>query len=93
VAVSLRVELAEQPTPAEVRKRLGAARGVALARDPRKASPVAVAGEESLLVGEVRAAGEPGAYWIWATMDNLVRGGALNALDVAAAMLAAGRPS
>jgi aspartate-semialdehyde dehydrogenase len=93
VTVSLRVELAGQSTAAEVRKRLGGARGIALARDPRKASPVAVAGEESLLVGEVRAAGEPGAYWIWATMDNLVRGGALNALDLAEAMLAAGRPS
>jgi len=93
VAVSLRVELAEHPTPAELRKRLGAARAVTLARDPRKASPVAIAGEESLQVGEVRAAGEPGAYWIWATMDNIVRGGALNALDLAEAMLAAGRPS
>lgn len=93
IAVSLRVELAEQPGPAEVRKRLGTARAVSLARDPRKASPVAVAGEETLLVGEVRAAGAPGAYWIWATMDNLVRGGALNALDLAEAMLAAGRPS
>lgn len=93
VAVSLRVELAEPATPADVRKRLGAARAISLARDPRKVGPVAAAGEESLLIGEVRAAGEPGAFWVWATMDNLVRGGALNALDLAEAMLAAGRPS
>ena len=58
----------------------------------RPQGPAAAAGEETLLVGEVRAAGQPGTFWIWATMDNLVRGGALNALDLAEAMLAAGRP-
>ena len=41
-----------------------------------------------------RYAAEGGqAYWIWAAMDNLVRGGALNAIEAAEALLRAGRPS
>ena len=32
--------------------------------------------------------GQPGRYWLHAVMDNLTRGGALNALEIAAAALA-----
>jgi len=93
LAVSLRVELEGAPAPAEVRRTLGRARGVALARDPRRLGPVAAAAEEKLLVGAVRAADAPGSYWIWAVMDNLTRGGALNALELGEALLSIGRPS
>ncbi len=93
VAASLRVELGRDAGAAEVRKALGRARTVTLARDPRRVGPVGVAGDEKITVGEVRAAGPPGAFWIWAAMDNLVRGGALNAIEIAEALLRAGRPS
>ena len=33
------------------------------------------------------AAGPPGRYWLRAVMDNLTRGGAINALEIAAAVL------
>jgi len=93
LAVSLRVELEGNPEPADVRRLLGRARGIALARDLRKLGPVASAAEEKLLVGAVRRAEAPGSYWIWSVMDNLTRGGALNALELGEALLALGRPS
>ena len=93
LAVSLRVELEGNPEPADVRRLLGRARGIALARDVRKLGPVASAAEEKLLVGAVRRAEAPGSYWIWSVMDNLTRGGALNALELGEALLVLGRPS
>jgi aspartate-semialdehyde dehydrogenase len=93
VAVSLRVELGAEADVQAVRRQLGHGAGVALARDPAKVGPVAVAGDEQVLVGAVRADGAAGAFWIWAVMDNLVRGGALNALELGAALLGRARPS
>ena len=49
----------------------------------------AAAREEVLLGGVVAAPGNPGGYWLWAVMDNLTRGGAANALEIAEAVLSA----
>jgi aspartate-semialdehyde dehydrogenase len=47
------------------------------------------ANRDGILVGSLTPElGEPGAYWIWAVMDNLTRGGALNAVAVAEEVLA-----
>ena len=92
LAVALRVELDGRPEAAELRKALGRSPAISLVKESSKLGPVAVAGGEKLLVGEVRATGEPGAYTVWAVMDNLVRGGALNALELGQALLAAGKP-
>jgi aspartate-semialdehyde dehydrogenase len=93
VGVSLYVELGEAPAPADLRRALGRAPHLELAKQPGRFGPVAVAGGERLAIGEVRAADSDGSYWIWAAMDNLVRGAALNALELGEALLAAGRPS
>jgi aspartate-semialdehyde dehydrogenase len=93
LAVTLEVDLETPAEPAEVRRTLGRWPTIELAREPRKLGPVAAAGEEKLLVGEVRAGSRPGAHRIWAVMDNLVRGGALNAVELGAALVAAGPPS
>jgi aspartate-semialdehyde dehydrogenase len=51
---------------------------------PGSPGPIDAAAREEVLVGSVRAdAGSPGGYWIWAVMDNLTRGGAANAVEVA----------
>lgn len=56
-----------------------------LAESPETVGPVAAATGETILVGEVRSAsGRPGAFWLWAALDNLTRGGALNAIEIAA---------
>jgi aspartate-semialdehyde dehydrogenase len=93
VAVSLRVELGRPAPAAEVRKHLGRSPWIRLARDPRRVGPVAAAGVEDLVVGTVRATDRPGELWIWAAMDNLIRGGAANAVALAETLLGFGRPS
>ncbi len=50
--------------------------------------PIAAAGSKRVLLGPVAPAdGPPGRYWLRAVMDNLTRGGAVNALEIAAAAL------
>lgn len=48
--------------------------------------PIDVPASDKVLVGAVEAdeggAGGDGGLWIWAVMDNLTRGGALNALEI-----------
>jgi aspartate-semialdehyde dehydrogenase len=57
---------------------------VELAESPETVGPVAAATGETILVGEVRSAvGRPGAFWLWAALDNLTRGGAINAIEIA----------
>lgn len=58
--------------------------------EPDLLGPIEAAAREEILVGSIEPApGIPGAYWIWGVMDNLTRGGASNALEVAAAALTA----
>ncbi len=87
VALSLHVELGDVVAAAELRRRIARSPAVSAVRDPRRLGPVAAAGEELLLLGEVRESGPPGGYWIWAAMDNLLRGGVLNALALARQLL------
>ncbi|MFQ5350515.1 MAG: hypothetical protein ACE5EG_08750 [Thermoanaerobaculia bacterium] len=50
--------------------------------------PIAAAGSKRILLGPVTpVAGRPGSYWLRAVMDNLTRGGSVNALEIAAAVL------
>ena len=50
-------------------------------------NPIAAAGSKQVLLGAIEPAGPPGRYWLRAVMDNLTRGGAVNALEIAAAVL------
>lgn len=53
--------------------------------------PIDVAGrDEILMLAPQVAPGAPGGYWLWAVMDNLTRGGALNALAIARAVAVPG---
>jgi aspartate-semialdehyde dehydrogenase len=80
-AASLYVRLALSPSAQGVRKALSAHSYLEGASDPRHLGPIDAAGQEKVLVGGVRA--DPaGGFWIWAAMDNLTRGGALNALEI-----------
>ncbi len=90
MAISLHVELGAAAESAEVRKRIARSGEISAFKDARRLGPVSAANEERLLLGAVRPAGPPGAFWIWAAMDNLVRGGALNAIGLAERVLAAG---
>ncbi len=80
-AISLRLELEDDPGAQAVRQTLGEHLANDLAIDPELLGPLDATGREELLVGAVEAAGD-GAYWIWAVMDNLTRGSALNAVAI-----------
>ena len=55
---------------------------------PPGPGPIAAAGRNKVLLGPVApVSGQPGRYWLRAVMDNLTRGGAVNALEIAAAAL------
>jgi aspartate-semialdehyde dehydrogenase len=59
----------------------------------RQVSPVAVAGKEQIFIGQIKKDdSRPNAFWIWTVADNLTRGSALNALEVARRLLE-GRPA
>ena len=49
--------------------------------------PIDAAGSHRVMLGRVTPAGRPGRYWLRAVMDNLTRGGAINALEIATAAL------
>jgi aspartate-semialdehyde dehydrogenase len=87
-AASVYLGFQSDPGPA-LRAALGRHPAVRLARQPAHLGPIDAASNDQLLVGEVRPdPRHPGAYWAWAVMDNLTRGGALNALLIAEAVLA-----
>lgn len=88
VSLSLFVRFDDDPGEEAVRRALAAQQHVAVSEADAEPgdvpAPIDAASSEDVLVGAVRAAPEiEGGYWIWAVMDNLTRGGALNAAEVA----------
>lgn len=48
------------------------------------ASSISVAGKEQIFIGQIKKEEAiPNAFWIWTVADNLTRGSALNALEIA----------
>lgn len=86
VSVSLFVRFEDDPGENAVRQALAAQQHVAVsdAAPNEVPAPLDAVSREEVVVGAVRRAPEvEGGYWIWAVMDNLTRGGALNAAEVA----------
>jgi aspartate-semialdehyde dehydrogenase len=51
-------------------------------------SSMSVAGKEQIFIGQIKQAdARPSAFWIWTVTDNLTRGSALNALEIAECLL------
>jgi aspartate-semialdehyde dehydrogenase len=94
VSVSLFVRFATDPGVQAVRRALAGRPQLSLSKASLAAGeapgPVEAAARDEVLVGSVRPdPGHPGGYWLWAVMDNLTRGGALNAIEIAEAVAAA----
>lgn len=88
LAVSLFVRFAEDPGVEAVRAALAGQAHVSLSEADLPAGelpgPIEAAARDDVLVGGVAPdPGDPGGYWLWAVMDNLTRGGALNAVAIA----------
>lgn len=67
-----------------IRKALAAHPHLEAADKPRLLGPTDAAASDKILFGNVRKDEAGGGFWLWAVMDNLTRGGALNAIEIAA---------
>lgn len=84
MAVSLHVRFGGSPTPQALRKALSANPYVEMAEDPKHLGPIDSGTSDKVLVGAIRP-DKAGGFWFWAVMDNLTRGTALNAVEIAEA--------
>jgi aspartate-semialdehyde dehydrogenase len=87
VSASLYVRCAADPSPQAVRKALAASPILEAADKPRLLGPVDAAASDKVLFGAVRKDEAQGGFWVWAVMDNLTRGGALNAIEIAESLV------
>jgi len=57
-------------------------------RETCAASPISVSGKDEIFIGRIKKEDDdPRAFWIWLVADNLTRGSAVNAFDIAKIML------
>lgn len=84
MAVSLHARFGGSTTPQALRKALTASPYVEMAEDPKHLGPIDSGSSDKVLVGAIRQ-DQAGGFWFWAVMDNLTRGTALNAIEIAAA--------
>ncbi len=87
---SLIIETGRKITPAEVRDVLRKAPGVSVEDEPGSGvypTPVAAAGTDECLVGRIRQdLGADNAVALWTACDNIRKGSALNAVQIAEAL-------
>lgn len=87
MAVSLHIRFGgspSQPTPQALRKALTANPYVEMSEDPKLLGPIDSGTSDKVLVGTIRP-DQAGGFWLWIVMDNLTRGTALNAIEIAEA--------
>jgi aspartate-semialdehyde dehydrogenase len=85
MAASLHARFGGNPTPQALRKALAASSYVEMAEDPKHLGPIDSGSSDKVIVGAIRP-DQAGGFWFWAVMDNLTRGTALNAVEIAEAV-------
>jgi len=89
---SVNVQLSRPATLEEVRRRIDGLPGVQVLDDPevrRFPMPLQVAGEDDVFVGRIRPdPSAPNAWNLWVVGDNLRKGAALNAVQIAEVLVA-----
>ena len=86
VSASLYIRCAGDPSVQAIRKALAGHAHLEAADKPRLLGPIDAAASDKVFYGSVRKDEAGGGFWLWAAMDNLTRGGALNAIEIAAAV-------
>jgi aspartate-semialdehyde dehydrogenase len=87
------VETARPVTPAEARAALAAFPGIAVLDDPSKnvfPTPALAVGRDEVLVGRIRRDLSSERLWLFYCSDNLRKGAATNAVQIAEEMMARG---
>ncbi|MGH2603212.1 MAG: aspartate-semialdehyde dehydrogenase [Dehalococcoidia bacterium] len=90
-ACSILVETERPVTPDEARAALAAFPGVRVVDDPAAnvfPTPQDVAGIDEVLVGRVRRDLTSDRLWLWSVVDNLRKGAATNAVQIAETLIA-----
>jgi aspartate-semialdehyde dehydrogenase len=84
VSAAVHLRLDGEADPAAVREALGEHPFNRLAEDSELLGPIDAAASDEVLIGGVEAvaAAYGGGVWLWGVMDNLTRGGALNAVAI-----------
>ncbi|MFT9266673.1 aspartate-semialdehyde dehydrogenase [Oenococcus sp.] len=86
-SVYFQVADSDQASVSAIQKAIADAAGLVLQDDPSKQlypQPINAAGKRETFVGRVRADNEnPGSYWMWVVSDNLLKGAAWNAVQIA----------
>ncbi len=94
ISVSLFVRLRDDPGEAAVREALEASPVLRLEDEEPLLGPIDIASQDEMVIGEiVREPGAAGIYRLWAVVDNLTLGSALNALRIAEGLLQPGMVS
>jgi len=91
-SASVLVETERELEPAAALAALGDFPGLRVARDTGYATPLEVAGRDEVFVGRVRR--DPAharRLWLWSVIDNLRKGAATNAVQIAEELAARGR--
>ena len=82
-ALAVTARFAVPVKPKEACARLEEATGVVLAPEGEVITPVEAAGRDEVFVGRVRAGASPEELNLWVVTDNLRKGAALNAIQIA----------
>jgi aspartate-semialdehyde dehydrogenase len=82
---ALLVETQRQTSPEEIADVLSASRGIKVTRDDSQYPvPLDCVGSDDVLVGRIRRdASHENAFWLWVVADNLRKGAATNAVQIA----------
>ncbi len=90
-SAAVNVEFDRPVSPQEVRERLARSQGIRVVDDPAThlyPLPVDAAGEDDVLVGRIRSdLSHPCGLNLWVAGDNLLKGAALNAVQIAECMV------
>ncbi len=84
VSAAVHLQFDRGVDPEAVREALGEHPANRLAEEGELLGPIDAAASDEVLIGGVEAVApaDGGGVWIWAVMDNLTRGGALNAVGI-----------
>ena len=89
-SASVLIETERPLTPEEARRALAAFPGVEVIDDPshdRFPTPADVVGRDAVLVGRIRKDLLSSRLWLWEVCDNLRKGAATNAVQIAEEMM------
>ncbi len=85
LSASLYLRFSGKATAQALRKAFNGHPYLELAEHPKRLGPIDAAASDKVLVGTIHK-DDLGGFWFWAVMDNLTRGGALNAVEIVEAI-------